>query len=112
MRVQRAASRIIGSSCAAQSLKSASRVVASSGARWTAVQVEAKRCFSETSRVRNSAAAEALKQAQELAAQNMTPEAVAAKMTPEEQKRLSTVRNIGIAVRDSGLLGRWLFGRG
>jgi hypothetical protein len=40
-----------------------------------------------------------LKQAQELAAQNMTPEAVAAKMTPEETKRLSTVRNIGIAVR-------------
>jgi elongation factor G len=49
------------------------------------------------------AAAAALKQAQELAAQNMTPEAVAAKMTPEEAKRLSTVRNIGIAAHiDSG----------
>lgn len=41
---------------------------------------------------------DSLKQAQELAAQNMTPEVVAAKMSPEETKRLSTVRNIGIAV--------------
>jgi len=32
----------------------------------------------------------------------MTPEAVAAKMSPEEAKRLSTVRNIGIAVRYLG----------
>lgn len=29
----------------------------------------------------------------------MTPEAVAARMDPEEAKRLSRVRNIGIAVR-------------
>ena len=40
-----------------------------------------------------------LKQAKELAAANMTPEAAAASMTPEEAKRLSMVRNIGIAVR-------------
>lgn len=39
-----------------------------------------------------------LKQAQELAAANMTPEAVAARMSPEEAERLSRVRNIGVAV--------------
>lgn len=31
-------------------------------------------------------------------AKNLTPEAVFAKMSPEEKKRLSRVRNIGIAV--------------
>ncbi|KAK2073980.1 hypothetical protein P8C59_008217 [Phyllachora maydis] len=50
-----------------------------------------------------SAAQAALKQAQELAAANMTVEAVAANMDPEERKRLSRVRNIGIAAHiDSG----------
>lgn len=38
-----------------------------------------------------------LRKAAEEAA-NLTPEAVAAKMSPEEKKRLSRVRNIGIAV--------------
>lgn len=39
-----------------------------------------------------------LKKAQEDAA-SLTPEYVAANMAPEEKHRLSTVRNIGIAVR-------------
>jgi elongation factor G len=44
---------------------------------------------------------DSLKQARE--GQNLTPEAVAANMTPEEAKRLSRVRNIGIAAHiDSG----------
>ncbi|KAK0735056.1 elongation factor G, mitochondrial [Lasiosphaeria miniovina] len=49
-----------------------------------------------------SAAEDALRQAKELAAK-MSPEAAAARMTPEEIKRLSQVRNIGIAAHiDSG----------
>ncbi|KAJ3951662.1 Elongation factor G, mitochondrial [Colletotrichum tropicale] len=61
----------------------------------------ARRAFSTTSRVR-SAAQEALKLAQENAAA-LTPEVVAAKMSPEEAQRLSRVRNIGIAAHiDSG----------
>ncbi|KAH6619292.1 mitochondrial elongation factor g 1-like protein [Chaetomium sp. MPI-SDFR-AT-0129] len=62
------------------------------------------RYFSRTPVSRASdAAAEALKQAKELAAANMTPEAAAARMTPEESKKLSMVRNIGIAAHiDSG----------
>ena len=39
-----------------------------------------------------------IQQAKDLAAANMTPEAAAARRTPEEAKRLSRVRNIGIAV--------------
>jgi elongation factor G len=39
-----------------------------------------------------------MRQAKELAAANMTPEAVAARMDPAERKKLSMVRNIGIAV--------------
>ena len=42
-----------------------------------------------------------LKQAKDIAAANMTADAVAAKMSPEEAKRLSRVRNIGIAVREA-----------
>ncbi|KAK4152531.1 mitochondrial elongation factor g 1-like protein [Chaetomidium leptoderma] len=62
------------------------------------------RHFSRSPISRASTAAEAaLKQAKELAAANMTPEAVAARMSPEEAKRLSMVRNIGIAAHiDSG----------
>ena len=40
-----------------------------------------------------------LQQAKDLAKLNMTPETVAARMSPEEAKRLKMVRNIGIAVR-------------
>ncbi|OHE91240.1 elongation factor G [Colletotrichum orchidophilum] len=59
------------------------------------------RAFSTTPRVRD-AAAEALKLAQDNASA-LTPELVAAKMSPEEAKRLSRVRNIGIAAHiDSG----------
>ncbi|KAH8899192.1 putative translation elongation factor EF-G, mitochondrial [Thozetella sp. PMI_491] len=85
---------------------SPSSVVASS--RWTIVQLrlEGRRNFSSASNVRSAgagAAHAALKQAQDLAAANMTPEAVAARMSPEEAKRLSQVRNIGIAAHiDSG----------
>ncbi|KAK3945466.1 mitochondrial elongation factor g 1-like protein [Diplogelasinospora grovesii] len=71
-----------------------------------ATQFETRRHFSGSSISRAAAvgAAEAaLKQAKELAAANMTPEAVAARMSPEEHKRLSRVRNIGIAAHiDSG----------
>ncbi|KAK3694536.1 mitochondrial elongation factor g 1-like protein [Podospora appendiculata] len=73
--------------------------------RWTASQLGSRRHFSETPFVRAavSAADAALKQAKELAAANMTPEAAAARMTPAELKRLSQVRNIGIAAHiDSG----------
>ncbi|PHH54712.1 Elongation factor G, mitochondrial [Ceratocystis fimbriata CBS 114723] len=56
-----------------------------------------------TSRVLGSVAAqEALRMAQ-ADSTNLTPEAVAAKMSPEEARRLSRVRNIGIAAHiDSG----------
>ncbi|KAL1875309.1 hypothetical protein VTK73DRAFT_10146 [Phialemonium thermophilum] len=78
----------------------------SRSSRWAANPVAAPRYFSGSSHLRavaSNAAAAALKQAQELAAVNMTPEAVAARMSPEETKRLSRVRNIGIAAHiDSG----------
>ncbi|KAM6530935.1 Elongation factor G, mitochondrial [Fusarium solani] len=62
---------------------------------------ESRRAFSQTKRT-CSAAQEALKKAQEDAA-SLTPEYVAANMDPEEAKRLSRVRNIGIAAHiDSG----------
>ncbi|KAL5619333.1 hypothetical protein FOVSG1_001555 [Fusarium oxysporum f. sp. vasinfectum] len=60
-----------------------------------------RRAFSQTKRS-CSAAQEALKKAQEDAA-SLTPEYVAANMSAEEAKRLSRVRNIGIAAHiDSG----------
>ncbi|KAL0934726.1 elongation factor g 1 [Colletotrichum truncatum] len=66
-----------------------------------ASQKSSSRAFSTTTRAR-SAAAEALRMAQENAAA-LTPELVAAKMSPEEAQRLSRVRNIGIAAHiDSG----------
>ncbi|OIW28062.1 translation elongation factor G [Coniochaeta ligniaria NRRL 30616] len=108
MRVSRAAAvlndgRLLGSGSGLRSLGLQCRTSASSSAsrKWPV----GSRCFSGTSTARTAAAAAhaALKQAQELAAQNMTPEVVAAKMSPEETKRLSTVRNIGIAAHiDSG----------
>ncbi|GAB1310572.1 Elongation factor G, mitochondrial [Madurella fahalii] len=61
-------------------------------------QLSGLRHFSRSPvRTASSAAEAALKQAKELAAANMTPEAVEARMSPEERKRLSMVRNIGIA---------------
>lgn len=66
-------------------------------------QIEPRRPFSQTAnRQANDAAQEALRMAQENAAA-LTPEAVAARMSPEEAERLSHVRNIGIAAHiDSG----------
>ncbi|TQV96961.1 elongation factor G 1, mitochondrial precursor [Cordyceps javanica] len=61
----------------------------------------ARRAFSQTS-TKHAAAQDALKKAQEDAA-SLTPEYVAANMSPEEAARLSRVRNIGIAAHiDSG----------
>ncbi|KAK0655658.1 P-loop containing nucleoside triphosphate hydrolase protein [Cercophora newfieldiana] len=74
--------------------------------RWTGSSVGARRHFSASPLARYAAAnaAEAaLQHAKEQAAANMTAEAAAARMTPEEAKRLSQVRNIGIAAHiDSG----------
>lgn len=88
-------------------LSLASRISTASVARsrWTPVQAHGSRHFSGSPNLRSAvnAAQAALKQAQELAAANMTPEAVAARMDPEEAKRLSRVRNIGVAAHiDSG----------
>ncbi|KAK1996489.1 translation elongation factor G [Colletotrichum falcatum] len=71
-------------------------------AMWKMEQT-ARRTFMTTTAVRSAeAAAEALKMAQENASA-LTPELVAAKMSPEEAHRLSRVRNIGIAAHiDSG----------
>ncbi|KAI3546277.1 elongation factor G [Colletotrichum filicis] len=67
----------------------------------TAWKKNSVRAFSTTPMVRD-AAAEALKMAKDNAS-TLTPELVAAKMSPEEAKRLSRVRNIGIAAHiDSG----------
>ncbi|OAQ73400.1 elongation factor G 1, mitochondrial precursor [Pochonia chlamydosporia 170] len=62
----------------------------------------ARRALSQTLGRSASAAQEALKKAQDDAA-NLTPEYVEANMAPEEAQRLSRVRNIGIAAHiDSG----------
>ncbi|KAG9256153.1 P-loop containing nucleoside triphosphate hydrolase protein [Emericellopsis atlantica] len=67
-----------------------------------AQQYQPRRPFSLSTLRFASAAQEALKKAQDDAA-SLTPEYVAANMAPEEKKRLSTVRNIGIAAHiDSG----------
>ncbi|RYP62011.1 hypothetical protein DL770_009661 [Monosporascus sp. CRB-9-2] len=69
------------------------------------VQVGGRRYFNLTKpryAAASGAAGAALRKAAEDAA-SLTPEAVAAKMSPEEKKRLSKVRNIGIAAHiDSG----------
>ncbi|KAI4860168.1 translation elongation factor G [Hypoxylon rubiginosum] len=117
MRVQRAVSvlngnRIVGSRCSPQFLSVGSRVLgASAGTRSPTpliiapLQVEGRRYFNLTKpryAAVNAAASAALKRAAEEAA-SLTPEAVLAKMSPEEKKRLSRVRNIGIAAHiDSG----------
>ncbi|KJR85888.1 elongation factor G [Sporothrix schenckii 1099-18] len=59
--------------------------------------------FSSSSNMRALSAAQAALKAAQDAAANMTAESVAANMSPEEAKRLSRVRNIGIAAHiDSG----------
>ncbi|KAI1077692.1 mitochondrial elongation factor g 1-like protein [Whalleya microplaca] len=117
MRVQRAAavlsnSRILGSRCSARYLSLASTAP---GARSPAhliaapLRVDGRRYFNLTrpryaaaaATSASSAAAAALKHAAEAA--SLTPDAVFAKMSPEEKHRLSRVRNIGIAAHiDSG----------
>ncbi|KAI1770780.1 mitochondrial elongation factor g 1-like protein [Hypoxylon cercidicola] len=117
MRVQCAVSvlngsRLLGSRCNARFLSVGSRALgASAGARSPApliaapLRVEGRRYFNLTKprySAANAAASAALKRAAEEAS-NLTPEAVLAKMSPEEKKRLSRVRNIGIAAHiDSG----------
>ncbi|KAI1137369.1 translation elongation factor G [Hypoxylon sp. FL0543] len=113
MRVQRAVavlndSRIVGSRCSARFLCVGSRAAGSrSPAPLIAapLRVEGRRYFNLTKpryAAVSAAATAALKRAAEEAA-NLTPEAVLAKMSPEEKKRLSRVRNIGIAAHiDSG----------
>ncbi|KAL9949827.1 Elongation factor G, mitochondrial [Verticillium nonalfalfae] len=66
-------------------------------------QIDARRAFTQTTRFRSSEAAqEALKMAQNNS-DALTPDAVLARMSPEEAHRLSRVRNIGIAAHiDSG----------
>ncbi|KAK1829473.1 mitochondrial elongation factor g 1-like protein [Podospora conica] len=69
-------------------------------------QIGSRRPFSGTRHTRYAAltaAEEALKAAKEQALANMSVEAAAERMTPEEKTRLSRVRNIGIAAHiDSG----------
>ncbi|KAI1492912.1 translation elongation factor G [Biscogniauxia mediterranea] len=70
------------------------------------LRVEGRRYFNLTkprfAAASSAAAGEALRKAAE-EAQNLTPDAVFAKMSPEEKHRLSKVRNIGIAAHiDSG----------
>ncbi|KAI0837026.1 translation elongation factor G [Hypoxylon sp. FL0890] len=113
MRVQRAVavlndSRILGSRYSARFLSVGSRAPGSrSPAPLIAapVRIEGRRYFNLTKpryAAVSAAASAALKRAAEEAA-NLTPEAVLAKMSPEEKKRLSKVRNIGIAAHiDSG----------
>ncbi|KAI2627887.1 translation elongation factor G [Hypomontagnella submonticulosa] len=114
MRVQRAVAvlngnRILGSRCSARFLTVASRTPGSSlPAPLIAapLRIEGRRYFNLTkprfAAAATAAASAALKKAAEDASA-LTPDAVLAKMSPEEKKRLSRVRNIGIAAHiDSG----------
>ncbi|RYP07808.1 hypothetical protein DL765_009007 [Monosporascus sp. GIB2] len=101
-------SRIVGSRCSARFLSiRPTASVSSFRAPLIAapVQVGGRRYFNLTRpryAAASGAAGAALRKAAEDAA-SLTPEAVAAKMSPEEKKRLSKVRNIGIAAHiDSG----------
>ncbi|RYO86052.1 hypothetical protein DL766_003645 [Monosporascus sp. MC13-8B] len=101
-------SRILGSRCSARFLSiRPTASVSSFRAPLIAapVQVGGRRYFNLTKpryAAASGAAGAALRKAAEDAA-SLTPEAVAAKMGPEEKKRLSKVRNIGIAAHiDSG----------
>ncbi|RYP13301.1 hypothetical protein DL767_010822 [Monosporascus sp. MG133] len=101
-------SRILGSRCSARflSIRPTASVSPFRGPLIAApVQVGGRRYFNLTKprfAAVSGAAGAALRKAAEDAA-SLTPEAVAAKMSPEEKKRLSKVRNIGIAAHiDSG----------
>ncbi|KAI0389112.1 elongation factor G 1 [Xylariaceae sp. FL0594] len=113
MRVQRAIavindSRILSSRSGLTKLNFASKAYTTRAPSQIVIaplRLQGRRYFSLT-RPRfasaSNAAADALRRAAEEAA-NLTPEAVLAKMSPEEKKRLSKVRNIGIAAHiDSG----------
>ncbi|KAI1149039.1 elongation factor G 1 [Nemania diffusa] len=113
MRVQRAIaivndSRILASRSGVAKLNTASRAFATRAPSQFIVaplRVQGKRYFSLTGpryAAASSAASAAVKRAAQEAA-DLTPEAVLAKMSPEEKHRLSKVRNIGIAAHiDSG----------
>ncbi|OTA94964.1 hypothetical protein M434DRAFT_394179 [Hypoxylon sp. CO27-5] len=113
MRVQRAVavlndSRLVGSRYSARFLSVGCRAPGSRSAApliAAPLRVQGRRYFNLTKpryASVSAAASAALKRAAEEAA-NLTPEAVLAKMSPEEKKRLSRVRNIGIAAHiDSG----------
>ncbi|KAI1321540.1 elongation factor G 1 [Xylariaceae sp. FL0255] len=113
MRPQRAIAvihetRTIASRCSVPQLKvNLPSTRASSRLILAPLRVQGKRYFSLTrpryaAAAAGSAASAALRKAAEEAA-NLTPEAVLAKMSPEEKQRLSKVRNIGIAAHiDSG----------
>ncbi|KAH9897608.1 elongation factor G 1 [Xylariomycetidae sp. FL2044] len=113
MRVQRAATTIINETrvpaprCARQLSLGSRAPGARSPAHFIAspLRIEGRRYFNLTRpryAAASSAAGAALRRAAEEAA-SLTPEAVLAKMSPDEKKRLSRVRNIGIAAHiDSG----------
>ncbi|TRX95109.1 hypothetical protein FHL15_004194 [Xylaria flabelliformis] len=113
MRVQRAIavlndSRILASKSGVSKLNIATRAFTSQAPKQFIVaplRVEGRRYFSLTRpryAAASAAAGAALKRAAQEAA-DLTPEAVLEKMNPEEKKRLSKVRNIGIAAHiDSG----------
>ncbi|RYP61973.1 hypothetical protein DL769_007486 [Monosporascus sp. CRB-8-3] len=101
-------SRILGSRCSARFLSIRPTASVSSlrvPLIAAPVQVGGRRYFNLTKpryAAASGAAGAALRKAAEDAA-SLTPEAVAAKMSPEEKQRLSKVRNIGIAAHiDSG----------
>ncbi|KAI8955718.1 elongation factor G 1 [Xylaria longipes] len=113
MRVQRAIavlndSRILTSRSGVSKLNVASRAFTTRAPKQFIVaplRVEGRRYFSLTGpryAAATAAAGAAFKRAAQEAAE-LTPEAVLEKMSPEERKRLSKVRNIGIAAHiDSG----------
>ncbi|CAK7227298.1 Elongation factor G, mitochondrial [Sporothrix bragantina] len=108
----RLAPRTNGSARSARCFATASnraRLVAASTPTHTATssplarQTKQRQWFSNSANLRAISAAQAALKAAQDAAANMTAESVAANMSPEEAKRLASVRNIGIAAHiDSG----------
>ncbi|ROV93389.1 hypothetical protein VMCG_08427 [Cytospora schulzeri] len=96
--------RILSSSPGARLLSLSCRPSSDAPRQWQSpVQIDAARNFSQSSKrgAALNAAQEALRAAKEAA--NLSPEVVKERMSPEEKKRLSMVRNIGIAAHiDSG----------